>query len=300
MILLAILFFLVTLAASLLASIIAPREKMWHGWSPTWLLFLLLCVFLLFIGAVLAISYAIALRSVRRRIHTAEVEPIIVPVPARDSRLRISSVSQGAVAGRLRGSRDPSQRVEALSQIVASRFAEQTRLLRSALRDEAEEIRLLAYAALDQREQENTELLLQLQEEIERNSDPRLRRRLQEYLAWLRWNIDHAVSRELAEPDTRRETPLPMPESGGQAEVLPAMLEGLRALETGNTAKVLEFLQQAEQENIAPAVIAPYRAAALYLRRDISSLRKLYGHHPELALSARYGASYRFWVERCD
>ncbi|WP_308390002.1 hypothetical protein [Acidithiobacillus sp. AMEEHan] len=297
MILVAILYFFVALAASLGASVIAPRERALRGWLPAWLLFLLLSVFLPFLGAVLAVSYAIALRSVRHRIHVAAVEPILVPAPARDLRLRISVASEGAVAGRLRGSRNLGQRVEALSQIVSSRFAEQTRLLRSALRDEAEEIRLLAYAALDQREQENTELLLDLQQDIEHSSSPRLRQRLQEYLAWLRWNIDHTDSRELADPLLRKEEAKPELGFDDQAvEPAPAMLRGLRALEIGAAGQALELFRQAEQANVAPSVLAPYRAAALYLQRDIQGLQSVYADHPEMALSPRYAASYRFWI----
>ena len=291
-----LLWVVVSLVASLAASLIVPREQAGRNGSTAWILFFLLSVFLPFFGAILALAYATALRSVRGRIHTASAEPIIVPLPARDFRLRASSVTPGAIAGRLRGARNPSQRVEALSQIVSARFAEPTRLLRSALRDKAEEVRLLAYAALDQREQENTELLLQLQEDIKDCSNPRMQRRLQDYLAWLRWNIEHAVSRELAEPETRREVaPLGAELAEDKATALPAMLAGLAALEAGQADLAMTFLQQAERDRVAPAVLAPHYAAALYLQRDLDGLRKLYAQHPELALSSRYGPSYRYW-----
>ena len=297
MTLVAVLYFLIALVASLGASIIVPRERASQGWLPAWLLFLLLSIFLPFLGAVLALSYAIALRSVRHRIHVAEVEPILVPAPARDFRLRISAAAEGAVAGRLRGSRNLGQRVEALSQIVSSRFADQTRLLRAALRDEAEEVRLLAYAALDQREQENTELLLDLQQDIEHHSSPRLRQRLQDYLAWLHWNIEHTDSRELADPVLRKEETKPELGPDDQAvEQAPAMLRGLRALEMGAVGQAMELFQQAEQANVASSVLAPYRAAALYRQRDVRRLQMLYRKHPEVLLSPRYSASYRFWL----
>ncbi|WP_348550133.1 hypothetical protein [Acidithiobacillus sp.] len=287
---------LLALLASFLASFLVPVIDR-KGRRLAAALFFLLAVALPLIGALLALVYALALRSVAHRVRDAEVEPIRVPPPARDFRLRPSPVAPGAITARLQGARDSQQRVEALSQIMSSRFAEQLRLLRSALRDEAEEVRLLAYAALDQREQENTEMLVDLQRRIAEQPTGPLSRRLREYLAWLRWNIEHSVSQELAEPQVRRDEVRAADRPMGleNAQEAPPLLQGLRALERGWPDDALVYFDAAQKQGVDPAILAPHRAAAHFLRRDFRALQDVYRRHPELSVSPRYGSSYRFW-----
>ncbi|MGC9129036.1 MAG: hypothetical protein ACP5GA_09960 [Acidithiobacillus sp.] len=287
---------LISVLAILLASYLVPVVDR-KGRRLAALLFALLCLALPFIGAVLTLVYAFALRSVAQRIHEAEVEPILLPPPARDFRLRPSPVAPGAITARLQGARDTQQRVEALSQVMSSRFAKQLRLLRSALRDEAEEVRLLAYAALDQREQEDTEMLVDLQRRIAAQPTGPLSRRLREYLAWLRWNIEHSVSQEVAKPEVRLDGVRTADRSADKENVLeaPPLLLGLRALEDGQPDAALRYFDAAQQEGVDTAILAPHRAAAHYLRRDLRAVREEYRHHPELSVSPRYGSSYRFW-----
>jgi hypothetical protein len=290
---------LLSLLATALASLLVPVVDR-KGRRLAVALFFPLAVALPFIGALLALVYALALRSVAHRVRDAEGEAIRVPPPARDFRLRPSPVAPGAITARLQGARDTQQRVEALSQIMSSRFAEQLRLLRSALRDEAEEVRLLAYAALDQREQENTEMLVDLQRRIAAQPMGPLSRRLREYLAWLRWNIEHSVSQELAEPDVRLDDVRAADRSAEKENLqeAPPLLLGLRALEGGQPDAALTYFDAAQQEGVDAAILAPHRAAAQYLRRDLRAVREVYRRHPELSVSPRYGSSYRFWQEK--
>jgi hypothetical protein len=263
-------------------------------------LFTLLSIVLPLIGALLSLVYALSLRSVAHRIHEADVEPIHLPPPARDFRLRPSKMNPGAIAARLQNSRDSAQRVEALSQIMSARSIEPLRLLRGALRDEAEEVRLLAYAALDRREQDNTEMLIALRKKIAETPSGPLSRRLTEYLAWLRWNIDHSVSRELAEPAVHLEqfsASLPLAETDVREEDPPLLL-GLQALENGMPGQALEHFDRARELGVEGSVLAPRRAAAHYLRRDLRALRAEYEAYPEILLSPRYGPSFRFWQTR--
>jgi len=285
-----------SLLATIVASYVVPVTRP-KGRRLAVLLFALLCLVLPFVGAVLTLVYAVALRSVVHRTGEAEVEPIRLPPPARDFRLRPINLTPGAIAPRMRGSRDPQQRVEALSQVMGSRFADEIRLLRSALRDEAEEVRLLAYAALDRREQENTDMLIDLQRRIAGSADEALVGRFQEYLAWLRWNIDHSVSQETAEPVVRLDDVRgPVSTVGAQTSAAePPFLQGLRALEHGEANLALAHFASARGQGIAAAVLAPHEAAAHFLLRDLGALRELYRKHPELSVSPRYGPSHRFW-----
>jgi hypothetical protein len=263
-------------------------------------LYLAVALTMPFIGSILILAYAATLRSVRGRIDRADVEPIQLPPAVRDLRLQPSPAAPGGIAGRLAGSRDPRQRVAALSQIVSSRFFDQYRLLRAALKDEAEEVRLLAYAALDQREHENTELLISLRRQIDAARDTRLLQRLRGYHAWLQWSIDHSISREMADPRVRSQASAgaPAPHAGqddADNATLP-LLAGLHHLEAGDSAPAVAALLDARRRGVGEAIVAPYLAAAYYAERDIPALRRIYAEHPELVLSPRYGPSHRFWV----
>ncbi len=286
---------LAVLSASLLTPV-APGARRVFGT----VLYLVMALAMPFIGAILIVAYAAALRSVHRKIDRAEVEPIQVPPAARDFRLQPSAAAPGGVAGRLAGSRDPRQRVAALSQIANSRFLDQYRLLRAALKDEAEEVRLLAYAALDQREHENTELLIGLRRQIDAAGNTRRLHRLRGYQAWLQWSIDHSAAREMAAPSARTQGPAraSAPNDGrddaGDATL--ALLAGLRHLETGNTVQAVAALLEAQRRGAGGAIVAPHLAAAHYAANDIPALRRVYAEHPELRLSARYGPSHRFWL----
>ena len=291
---------LCTLLAVLLASLLTPVAPGARRVFST-VLYLVMALAMPFIGAILIVVYAAALRSVHRKIDRAEVEPIHVPPAARDFRLQPSAAAPGGIAGRLAGSRDPRQRVAALSQIASSRFFDQYRLLRAALKDEAEEVRLLAYAALDQREHENTELLIGLRRQIDAAAgDTRRLHRLRGYHAWLQWSIDHSAAREMAAPSARAQEPgrAPAPDDGrddaGDA-TLP-LLAGLRHLETGNTGQAVAALLEARRRGAGGAIVAPHLAAAHYAANDIPALRREYAEHPELRLSGRYGPSHRFWL----
>ena len=290
---------LAVLSALRLTPFVAGERRMFAT-----VLYLVVALAMPFIGVVLIIAYAATLRRVHRKIDRAEVEPVQLPPAVRDFRLQPSAAAPGGIAGRLAGSRDPEQRVAALSQIVSSRFFDQYRLLRAALKDEAEEVRLLAYAALDQREHENTELLIGLRRQIDAAGDTRRLHRLRGYHAWLQWSIDHSAAREMAAPSARTQEPAraPAPNDGrddaGDA-TLP-LLAGLRHLETGNTVQAVAALLEARRRGAGGAIVAPHLAAAYYAEKDIPALRRLYAEHPELRLSARYGPSHRFWLGSCS
>ncbi len=288
---------LVSIPAILLASSLVPVAGRKDRLLAV-LLFALLCLALPLVGAVLVMVYAVTLRSVAHRINEAEAEPIVVPPPVRDFRLRLSQVAPGAIAARLLGAADRQQREEALSLITNSRFVEQLRLLQSALRDEAEEVRLLAYAALDQREQENTEMLVGLQRQLAECSPGPMFQRLRSYLAWVQWNVDHAVSQELADPRVRLKESDP-PRESDAPHVLgedPPLLLGLGALENARPDEALKYFDEAERTGVESVVLAAPRAAAHFLRGDLRTLRETYQRHPEFLVSPRYAASYGFWL----
>ncbi len=288
---------LISMVVILAAAILVPvADRKDRGLAV--LLFGLLCLALPLVGAALTLAYAVTLRSIAHRMGEAETEPIVVPPPVRDFRLRPTQVAPGAIAARLQGAEDSQQRLGALSLITSSRFAEQLRLLRHALQDEAEEVRLLAYAALDQREQENTEILIDLQRQIARCPPGPVSQRLRDYLAWLHWNIDHSVSQELADPRvllTESDVPRRSENTAVSGEE-PLFLLGLRALEGAHASAAIECFDAAQQKGVDSVILAAHRAAAYFLLGDLQALRETYQRHPEILISPRYGASCGFWL----
>ncbi len=258
-----------------------------------------------FFGPVLSVAYAAALRSNWHRVMEPDLEEIKLPEHARDSRLIPSSLAAGSATARLRGSRDPRQKMEVLSRITDSRIADQHQILRSALSDSAEEVRLLAYAALDRREEENAGLVMKLERQMRSAVSPVLQDRLKQYRRWLDWNIAHAVSKDLAEPEpghavastqigatTERDTPA----DAGQETVPVNLLDGLQSLEQGDAQSAISHLTLALDAGVAGPVVAPPLAAAYFLERKYDKIVEVYQKYPELAFSPHYSGSFGLWM----
>ncbi|PKY12205.1 hypothetical protein B1757_00205 [Acidithiobacillus marinus] len=248
-------------------------------------------------GPVIVFVYAFFLRSILRQAHAPIVEKIQLPAVMRDARLTLSTIAPGSVSARLRHSRDPRQRLEAISQIADSQFYSQSQLLRGALSDDAEEVRLLAYAALDRREQENTELLINLNKQIKLTRNSKTLIRMQDYKQWIYWNIRHSAVQEI----TTAASPSSTKRSVDTTRIYhqsPSMkmLQGLDALQLGEVDEAITHLQDAEKSNIAGSTIAPYLAAAYFKKKNMDKLREIYRKYPEIYLSSRYGPSISYWL----
>ncbi len=259
-----------------------------------------------FFGPVVSVVYAFVLRGIQHRAMEPDLENITVPEHARDSRLVQSSATAGSATARLKGSRDPRRRMEVLTHISDSRLAAQHQILRSALSDSAEEVRLLAYAALDRREEENAGLVMKLEQQMQTAESPEMLGRLRQYRRWLDWNIAHAVSRDTAEPETGRPAAEIHPAASPGKEVpqtaagqeIPSMslLQGLESLEKGEAQAAIMHLERAMEAGVAAPIIAPPLAAAYFLVRRYDKIMDVYQHVPELALSPRYAASAGLWT----
>ncbi|MBE7563173.1 hypothetical protein H7F10_09485 [Acidithiobacillus sp. HP-6] len=262
------------------------------------LLFVIIASVIPLFGPAVILVYAIFLRSVAWRLHEPELEPVKLPPVMRDIRLTTSTVAPGSVAARLRHSRDPRQRLAAVSQIAESQFFNQSQLLRGALSDEAEEVRLLAYAALDRREQENTELLIHLNAQQTHAHEAGTLRRIQDSRQWLYWNIHHTEAREMATPSSAGAPTKWEPDYANMDHDSPSMklLMGLHLLETGKVDKAISEMKNAEAKKIASSIVAPHLASAYFRSRNIDKMFDIYRAHPELKLSPRYGPSFSFWT----
>ncbi len=278
--------------------LIAPKSGQLLKKIFSVLIFFVIASVIPLFGPIVILVYAIFLRTVAWRLHEPELEAIKLPPVMRDVRLTTSKVAPGSVAARLRHSRDPRQRLEAVSQIAESQFFNQSQLLRGALSDDAEEVRLLAYAALDRREQENTELLMHLNAQQSQAHETRTLRRIRDSRQWLYWNIHHSEAREMAMPSSEAASTKWEPDYSTMDHDSPSMklLMGLHLLETDQIEKAISELKNAESTKIASSIVAPHLAAAYFRSRNMEKIHEIYQAHPELKLSPRYGPSFSFWA----
>ncbi|WP_215842481.1 HEAT repeat domain-containing protein [Acidithiobacillus montserratensis] len=276
--------------------IIPKSEKVMQKLYSSFLIIIMATIIPLF-GPFVVFVYAVFLRSILRQVHEPNVEKIQIPSIMRDARLTMSTAAPGSIAARLRHARNPRQRLEAISQIADSQFSSQSQLLRGALSDDAEEVRLLAYAALDRREQENTELLIHLNKQMKLVNEPKILKRIQDSRYWLYWSISHSEAHETTSdttPSFSKWEPEFLNISHDSASM--KMLFGLYLLQVNKIDEAITSLKAAENSNIAGAVIAPYLASAYFYKRDLKKIREIYRQHSELRLSPRYGPSMSYWL----
>ncbi len=278
---------------------ILPRSRTGAHKNSAIIIAIIIATVIPLFGPLITLIYTIFLRSVLARVYEPDIQAIELPALMRDVRLSASTAAPGSISARLRYSKDPRQRLEAISQIAESQFFEQYELLRNALSDDVEEVRLLAYAALDRREQENAELLMHLDTQLKIAHQPTMRRRLQDYRQWLDWNISHSVSRDVAEPRVEfKSTQKTNSDSSGENDNSASMdlLRGLQLLEADEPEAALASLKRAENRRIARPITAPPLAAAYFKTGSIENIRAIYLASPELQLSPRYGYSMLYWT----
>jgi hypothetical protein len=283
----------------LIAFIIFPR----HSGRQNYFVIIttvILGVFIPLFGPLIAISYAIYFRIAEHKTIRPATQTVLIPEYIGELPLEFSGAAMGSISARLRFSINDSERIRAVSQITGAHYNEQYRLLSSALSDPAEEVRLLAYSALDLREHKNTMLLIDLENRLEGNSNPAVRQTLLEHQAWIMWNIAHQQSQ-----DVRGSAPAPhqttsfveshnLPENSSASMTF---LQGLDALEQGKLQPAAELFLLAQEKGVPEVVIAPYLAATRYRQGNLAEVSTLLNRLGALRLSPRYGACARLWQD---
>ncbi|RMF16677.1 MAG: polysaccharide biosynthesis protein, partial [Gammaproteobacteria bacterium] len=140
------------------------------------------------VGTLAGILLALYLPRRHRKIPWNEVpipELPFKPVPVSAQPL----YSQGGLQQVLREAADPNKRVGAVMATKQMHERDRIRILRQALKDPADDVRLLAYAMLDEKEKEISERILARQKALEDASDAESARPIRFQLAQDYWEM---------------------------------------------------------------------------------------------------------------
>jgi hypothetical protein len=297
--LLSILYITYLLIGVLISFVIFPRHSKRQNYFVI-ITTVILGAFIPPFGPLIAIGYAIYFKFAERKIIRPATQAVVIPEYIGELPLEFSGAAMGSISARLRFSINDSERIRAVSQITGAHHNEQYRLLSRALSDPAEEVRLLAYSALDLREHKNTMLLIDLENRLEGNNNPAVRRTLLEHQAWIMWNIAHQQAQ-----DVRVNAPAPhqtpsfvelhdLPENSSASMTF---LQGLDTLEQGKLQPAAKLFLLAQAKGVPEVVVAPYLAATRYRQGNFAEVSTLLNHLGALRLSPRYGACARLWQD---
>lgn len=292
-----LLYFIYVSIAIILPILIAPKYfilKNRSFFNKRTYTIVIVVLFIPVLGMAITLSMAIIFRIIANRPVREETTVISVPEYSHEISLLFSHNGIGSIANRLKFSVNDNDRIRSISQIKESNFNEQYRLLHSALTDPAEEVRLLAYSAIDRREHENTVRVIKLNSMIKSINDPDLKLKLQQNKAWLMWNIKHQKDIINYSLDYQKSY-----EGGSnlspEATFLPYFLKGLMQLENNNYDCAIDAFRKASLQETDSLIIIPFLAKAYFLSGKYTEVANLFRNAEAIRLSPRYGLSAKFW-----
>ena len=211
------------------------------------------------------------------------------------SRLRVTGMAPQA----LRGTLPADKRLQALMSLQSLPSAASTALLRQAMRDPEDEVRLFAYTLLDRQEQQLTRQIAQLQQGLDAGAHGGQRQRLRRQRLDLQLELLH---RDLAQGDWRQ---LLLAQALAQAHealhetpndaTLHLQTGRLQQL-AGDSEAARRHLERALALGAPPSRTHPYLAELALRRRDPAQARHWMAGLDPHALSPRLQALRRFWL----
>ncbi|MDX1635066.1 MAG: HEAT repeat domain-containing protein [Marinobacter sp.] len=226
------------------------------------------------LGVLVGILLALYLPRSQREIPWQEID--IPELPFRPLDLNQQVIySQGGLRQVLREAGDADKRLQALMATRQMPDRDAVDILREALKDPADDVRLLAYSMLEQKEKTLTQRASLVQQALEQGSDKEtlsLRRRLAQVwweMAYLglaqgglrTYYLNNAAT---ALTDIIRQRP-----HHGDWRLL-----GRVELARDNLEAAEQAFQQAQANGSPPEVILPYLAELAFLRRDFDRVRE--------------------------
>lgn len=139
------------------------------------------------LGVALGILLALYLPHFRHQVPWQEVEIPELPFRPIDMSMQMT-YSQGGLRQVLREATDPEKRLAALMATRQMANREAVGILREALKDKVDDVRLLAYSMLDQKEKILTQQANRLQQHLQQAAEPE-RSALERRLAQLWWEM---------------------------------------------------------------------------------------------------------------
>ena len=199
------------------------------------------------------------------------------------------------IAGTLAHASDTSQRARALVKTVMLADRDAVSLLRIALRDPEDDIRLLAYSLLGQREK-TIELRIRAQEGSADPSGTTCRALAHEY-----WEMAHLDARGGAmlrsfcakAREQAQRALLTFPQDGGLH-----LLNGRILLLENHLEPASAAFGRAQACGVDLRMLAPYRAEIAYLRRDFSEVAEWMRQARAQGGGARLHRLRQYWTQR--
>lgn len=191
------------------------------------------------------------------------------------------------------------KKLQAIMTLQETPSAASTQLLRTALRDNVDEIRLLAYAILDRQEKTLMKDIIRLQQRLEVEKDSLTRLQLLRQLGELHWELIYRnlVQGELAGFLLDRATEYVNEATKQQSNSIHLRL--LRAkimIRKGNQAQAKRDLLKAYKLGAAASQTFPYLAEIAFHERNFEEVRQWLGALGETSLSPHMQRLRQCWV----
>jgi len=191
--------------------------------------------------------------------------------------------TEGGLRQVLREAKDPDKRLKALLATRQMAGPEPVDLLRSALKDPADDVRLLAYSMLEQREKSLVSEASELQAQLKNKTSDKHQERAMRRLGQIWWEM---VYLGLAQGGLRQYY------LEQAREVLVTLvgkfdrhqdwrLLGRIELEMDNPVQAGEAFEVALENGCSPESVYPYLAEVAFLARDFSRVRYLLARCPQ-------------------
>lgn len=178
--------------------------------------------------------------------------------------------SHGGLVQTLRDAADPDKRLKAVMSSKQMPEKQGIELLRFALKDPVDDVRLLAYSMLDSKEKGISESINKDLKELQGTTDPARQHTLHHLISSHYWEM---IYLDLAQGGVRQHMLKQALEHIEAAIALDATASALRGLgrvllATGDHLRARQVFEQAVAAGLPAAQVSPYLAEIAYLERD--------------------------------
>ncbi|MFT0623427.1 HEAT repeat domain-containing protein [Ectopseudomonas guguanensis] len=279
--------------------LLLPRRYRYpFPWSPLFIFSVSFFIPLIgMIGVALALFPALYLPR-KRQIQPWEATAVPeLPFKPRERRQELM-FSDGGLQDVLRHARDPDQRLTAIFATRRMRSKEAIPILKLALRDPSDDVRLLAYSMLDQRESRINQRIEHALADMENVSTDR-KFALHAQLARWYWELAYvglaqgSVLDHVLQQAWGHVTSALVGNTSGELH----LLAGRIAMEQGNLDEAMAQFDLSAQTGMDAVQLAPYRAEIAFLRQRYEEIPQMLATMPaELLQRPPFAALARYWL----
>ncbi len=286
------------LIALLVWSSLSAHHRRPLPWAP--LLLFSVPFFMPLVGAFGIAAAAVALRTQRHRSESLWRSMGVPSLPFRPAERPPSPMfHDGGLQDVIYLANDPDQRLAALLTTRRMDGQSPVSILKLALRDPADDVRLLAYSMLDQQESRINQRIERLLIELAARKEGPEQAVLHGSLAHWYWELAYlglaqgsVLNHVLAQAATHVETSLlnaPDPEL--------QLLGGRIALEQGNVKKARNYFTLAERGGMSPDKLLPFLAETAFMEGDYAQIPRLLASMPPGTLARPpFTHLTRYWL----